>query len=115
MTIFLVLVVALIINWLISIEVSKVAQTREIGKETAFWISFLLSPILGLLFVLASRPLSDEQISKRRDSLKSQITSEEDKQKMKQSFEKNIKVTQQVSLTLWTIVCVLFIIAINKA
>jgi hypothetical protein len=115
MTIFLVLIVALIINWLISIEVSKVAQTREIGKETAFWISFLLSPILGLLFVLASRPLSDEQISQRRNSLKSQITSEEDKQKMKESFEKNIKITQQVSFTLWTFVCVLFIVAINKA
>ena len=115
MTIFLILVVALIINLLISLEVSKVAQTREISKETAFWISFLLSPILGLLFVLASRPLSDEQVSKLRERVKAQLPSEEQKQQMKQSYEKHLKITQQVKMTLLIVVSVLFIIAINKA
>lgn len=114
MTIFLVLIVALIINLLLSIEVSKVAQTREIGKDTAFWISFLFSPIMGLLFVLASRPLTDEQIAKRRDLMKSQVISEEDKQKMKESFTNHIKATQKVTFALWGIVLVLLVVAINK-
>lgn len=115
MTIFIVLIVALIINLIISQEVAKVAQTRELGKEKGFWISFLLSPLLGLLFVLASRPLSDEQIAKRREYLKTQVLSEEKKQQMKESYEKHSKISQQVLVTAWVLVCVLFIVAVNKA
>lgn len=61
MLIILILFVALVVNFFISTEVGKLAETRELGKEKGFWISFLLGPVLGLLFVLASRQLTNEQ------------------------------------------------------
>lgn len=69
MTLAIIFVIALIINLVISNEVGKVAETRELGREKGFWISFLLSPILGLLFVLASRPLSDEQVNQIKNRM----------------------------------------------
>jgi len=35
-------------------------------KTTAFWVSFLLSPIIGLLLVIASNPLTPEQIEENK-------------------------------------------------
>lgn len=69
MTLAFIFVIALIINLVISNEVGKVAETRELGREKGFWISFLLSPVLGLLFVLASRPLSDEQVNQIKNRM----------------------------------------------
>lgn len=69
MTLAIIFVIALIINLVISNEVGKVAETRELGREKGFWISFLLSPVLGLLFVLASRPLSDEQVNQIKNRM----------------------------------------------
>ena len=69
MTLAFIFVIALILNLFISNEVGKVAETRELGREKGFWISFLLSPILGLLFVLASRPLTDEQVNQIRNRM----------------------------------------------
>ena len=69
MTLAFIFVIALILNLFISNEVGKVAETRELGREKGFWISFLLSPVLGLLFVLASRPLSDEQVNQIKNRM----------------------------------------------
>jgi hypothetical protein len=79
MTLTFIFVIALILNLFISNEVGKVAETRELGREKGFWISFLLSPILGLLFVLASRPLSDEQVNQIRNRM-IVVTPEQEKQ-----------------------------------
>jgi hypothetical protein len=79
MTLAFIFVIALILNLFISNEVGKVAETRELGREKGFWISFLLSPILGLLFVLASRPLSDEQVNQIRNRM-IVVTPEQEKQ-----------------------------------
>ena len=83
MTLAIIFVIALIINLVISNEVGKVAETRELGREKGFWISFLLSPILGLLFVLASRPLSDEQVNQIRNRM-IVVTPEQEEQEQKQ-------------------------------
>jgi phosphate/sulfate permease len=79
MTLALIFVIALVANLFISNEVGKVAQTRELGRKKAFWISFILSPILGLLFVLASLPLTQEQVNKMNI-----ITPEQEDQEQKQ-------------------------------
>lgn len=69
MILTLIFITALAINLFISNEVGKVAETRELGREKGFWISFILSPILGLLLVLASRPLSQEQVNQIRNQM----------------------------------------------
>jgi hypothetical protein len=79
MTLAFIFVIVLILNLFISNEVGKVAETRELGREKGFWISFLLSPILGLLFVLASRPLTDEQVNQIRNRM-IVVTPEQEKQ-----------------------------------
>ena len=83
MTLAFIFVIALILNLFISNEVGKVAETRELGREKGFWISFLLSPILGLLFVLASRPLSDEQVNQIRNRM-IVVTPEQEQQEQRQ-------------------------------
>ncbi len=79
MILTLIFITALAINLFISNEVGKVAETRELGREKGFWISFILSPILGLLLVLASRPLSQEQVNQIRNQMII-TTPEQDKQ-----------------------------------
>lgn len=83
MTLAFIFVIALIINLVISNEVGKVAETRELGREKGFWISFLLSPIMGLLFVLASRPLSDEQVNQIKNRM-IVVTPEQEEQEQRQ-------------------------------
>lgn len=82
MSIIFILFVALIVNFFISIEVGKLAQTRELGKEKGFWISFLLGPLLGLLFVLASRQLTDVQLLVEEEKV--EISSETKKEQENQ-------------------------------
>lgn len=60
-----IIIFALIINAIIANIVGKVGKTKEIGYNTAFFVSFLLSPIIGLLLVIASNPLTPEQIAEQ--------------------------------------------------
>lgn len=60
-----IIIVALIINAIIANIVGKVGKTKEIGYNTAFFVSFLFSPLLGLLLVIASNPLTPEQIAEQ--------------------------------------------------
>ena len=61
----LIIIVALAINTIIANIVGKVGKTKEIGYNTAFFVSFLLSPLIGLLLVIASNPLTPEQIAEQ--------------------------------------------------
>ena len=54
------IVVGLIINVIIAGLIGKLGREKKIGYRTSFWVSFLLSPIIGILMVIASVPLSDE-------------------------------------------------------
>jgi len=60
-----IIIIALIINAIIANIVGKVGKTKEIGYNTAFFVSFLLSPLIGLLLVIASNPLTAEQIAEK--------------------------------------------------
>jgi len=58
----LIFVVAFIVNVVISHLIGKSGEDRKIGYRTAFLVSFLLSPIIGLLLVISSRHLTEEEI-----------------------------------------------------
>ena len=49
------IVVGLLINFFISRFISKLANHKEVSNTAVFWISFLLTPILGILVVIASK------------------------------------------------------------
>lgn len=53
-----------IVFYLLAIEISRMAEGREISKSTAFWISFLLGPLIGLIVVLVSPEVKEEVATK---------------------------------------------------
>jgi hypothetical protein len=57
-----IIVIALIINAIISAVVASAAKSRQIGSTSAFWISFLLTPILGMFMVAMSPQLTSEEM-----------------------------------------------------
>jgi cytosine/uracil/thiamine/allantoin permease len=50
-------IVGLIINGIIANLIGNLGSEKKIGYKTSFCVSFLLSPIIGLLMVIASVPL----------------------------------------------------------
>jgi hypothetical protein len=46
------LVIAIVVWFVFCSLVSNLAERRGRSSKTAFWISFLLSPVIGLIFVL---------------------------------------------------------------
>ena len=59
MLVLLVLVV-LVINGVIAHVIGNVGKEKKIGYSTSFWVSFLLGPLIGILMVIASIPLTDK-------------------------------------------------------
>jgi hypothetical protein len=54
MSILFITVVALTVNGILSHIVAGTAREKKIGYSTTFWVSFLLSPLFGLLLSIAS-------------------------------------------------------------
>lgn len=52
--ILFIVTLALIINGVLSHIVAGTAKEKKIGYSTTFWVSFLLSPLFGLLLSIAS-------------------------------------------------------------
>jgi hypothetical protein len=53
-----IIVVVLVINCILSLLVGNEGSKKEIGSTKAFLLSFLFSPIIGMLFVINSKELS---------------------------------------------------------
>ena len=51
--------VGLIINGIVANIIGNLGKEKKIGYWTSFWVSFLLTPILGVLLVIASRPITE--------------------------------------------------------
>ena len=66
----LIIVLGLVINGVIANIVGNVGKTKDIGYNTAFWVTFLLSPIIGLLLVIASTPITTEEVKLREEKNK---------------------------------------------
>ncbi len=61
MTLQLILIISFAINFVLSILVSQAGSRREIGQRKSFWISYLLSPIIGSILVAISLPINKEK------------------------------------------------------
>lgn len=71
------IIIGLIINTVVAHIIGNVAKDRKIGYNTAFLISFLLSPLLGILIVIASPLNTTEIVNERKEIQFSQGLSQE--------------------------------------
>jgi hypothetical protein len=62
--------IGLIINGIVSNIVGNAGKRKDVGYNISFWVSFLLSPIIGLLLVIASTPITEEEIERREKTNK---------------------------------------------
>ncbi len=58
----LILFIAFILNFVLAHLIGNNGKYRKIGYGTSFFVSFLLSPIIGLLLVISSKSLSDDEL-----------------------------------------------------
>ena len=65
-----ILLIALAINLVISLMISSSVKSREVSASKVFWISFLLTPLLGMFVALMSRQLSPEEAEKKEERAK---------------------------------------------
>ena len=63
-----ILVVAVVVNLFLSVLVANMGIKRKLGGVGAFFLSFFFSPILGMLFVIASERLTVEEIERRKEN-----------------------------------------------
>jgi|LakMenE01Jun11ns_1017448.scaffolds.fasta_scaffold8479337_1 hypothetical protein len=63
-------VIGLVINGIISNIVGNTGKRKDVGYNKSFWVSFFLSPIIGLLLVIASTPITEEEIERREKTNK---------------------------------------------
>jgi hypothetical protein len=62
-----ILVVAVVVNLFLSVLVANMGSKRKLGGVGAFFLSFFFSPILGMLFVIASERLTAGEIERRKE------------------------------------------------
>lgn len=65
----IILIIAIVVNVILANLIAKQGEDRKIGYTNSFLVSLLLTPLIGLLLVIASMPLSNEEkeIKKRED------------------------------------------------
>jgi len=73
----LLIIICLVINIILSNIIGKLGKEKKIGFNTAFCVSFFLSPIIGVLIVIASTPLTKEDREVTLPPDVSKITAEE--------------------------------------
>jgi Na+-driven multidrug efflux pump len=66
-----ILLVAAVVNLFLSVLVANMGSKRKLGGLGAFFLSFFFSPILGMLFVIASERLTAEEIERRKEGSES--------------------------------------------
>lgn len=60
----LLIILGIILNTILSHLVAKTGEKKDVGYNTVFWVSFLFSPLIGLLLSIAS-PNNPEKVSNR--------------------------------------------------
>jgi hypothetical protein len=85
----LLVLVGLVINGVVAHIVGNLGKEKKIGYATSFLVSFLLSPIIGILMVIASVPnmdvIKDTEDSTKPDTYR-ELT-EEEKNKLSKTQE----------------------------
>ncbi len=98
------IIIVLIINAVVAHIIGNVAKDRKIGYNTAFLLSFLLSPLLGILIVIAS-PLvvpGDVKINKK---------TQPDEKEYKEGLSKEDLIV--ITIGLVTVICLFILIKYN--
>ena len=103
------IILVLVINGVIAHIIGNVGRDKKVGYSTAFWVSFLLSPLIGLLLVIASVPSEKNEIEDNKKV--NQISINNYKQLTPDEFEKKEK-TEKIFLYVISVVFILFIIYI---
>lgn len=57
----LIILIVLIANAILSHVIAKQGEDRKIGYTNSFLVSFVFSPLIGLLLVIASKELTNEE------------------------------------------------------
>jgi len=75
------IILFIILNIPLSHIVAKTSEKKDIGYNTTFWVSFLFSPLIGLLLSIAS-PNNPDKVPTRwyRNSSENDINSEDNPQ-----------------------------------
>ncbi len=66
---FFILIVGLVINGIVANIIGKIGKDKKIGYGTSFWVSFLLTPILGILMVIASQPITEKEKREKEEKI----------------------------------------------
>lgn len=106
------IILGLIINGVIAHIVGNVGKDKKIGYSTSFWVSFLLSPLIGLLLVIASVPLSEREIEELNNDKPTTIkptTIETYRQLSPEEYEKKEK-TEKIVFYTFSLILLLFVI-----
>jgi hypothetical protein len=72
--------IGLIIAIILAAFISKIGEKRKIGKESAFIVSLLLGPLVGLIIVLASDELEKEVPVKKPEAVESHQETAQEKE-----------------------------------
>ncbi len=79
----------ILVNIIVCFVISNAAQSREISQTKAFFVSFFLSPIVGM-FVVAMSPTRKEGVTITQETTSSlPVYDEEDK--LVSFFQKNLQ------------------------
>lgn len=106
----LIILGAIIINVIIANVIGKIGNDKKIGYTTSFCVSFLLSPIVGLLLVIASIPLTDEE-KKNQQRVGEKLTNDDFYGNQNVTlFSKNPKKTERIYTLVISIVVISWLI-----
>ena len=102
------LLLILIANIILSHVIAKQGEDRKIGYLTSFLISFFFTPLMGVLIVIASKELTNEEIEKikLKESQKYIIEKRDD---IEEPFTFNHPITITSILVSLIIVIILFL------
>ncbi|MCB2197656.1 MAG: hypothetical protein KQH79_17485 [Bacteroidetes bacterium] len=107
------MIIGIIIWIVLCIILANAGSKRKIGAAGAFFISFLLSPLIGFIVVMVSDPLPPKQpvqpINKKAQELKDQATSSykaKDYQVALENMKEAIKIDPGHSYDHFNIACI---------
>ena len=62
-----IIIIALIVNAIISQVIATSVKNREISSSKVFWISFLLSPLVGMFVAMMSPEIKPSQVMEQSE------------------------------------------------
>jgi hypothetical protein len=99
------IIIVLIINAAVAHIIGNVAKDRKIGYNTAFLLSLLLSPLLGILIVIASPLVAPGDV--KTNSTKTQP----DEKEYKEGLSKEDLIV--ITIGLFMVICLFILIKYN--